>query len=237
MPDTLFLIILLTAATAAVTHTLLGPDHYVPFIVLSKARQWSLKMTLFTTIYCGIGHVASSIIIGLAGVVIGYKLENIKFFESVRGSLSGWALFIFGLTYMVWGVFRAIRNKPHTHAHFHGEDGEHLHEHTHRDEHIHLHKEKKRTLTPWALFIIFVLGPCEILIPLVMAPAIRHDTRGIIAVSLLFSFATISTMCAAVTVGYYGLKILPTRNIDRYMHVIAGATICLSGCAILFLGL
>jgi len=35
----------------------------------------------------------------------------------------------------------------------------------------------------------------------------------------------------------YGFKLLPTGKIDRYMHAIAGATICLSGFAILFLGL
>jgi ABC-type nickel/cobalt efflux system permease component RcnA len=230
-------ILLFAAVVAAFTHTLLGPDHYLPFIVMSKARNWSLKRTLFTTLGCGIGHVGSSIAIGLAGVGIGYGITRIEAFETIRGSLSGWAFFLFGFTYMVWGIFKAVKNKPHTHVHFHEDGATHEHQHSHHQEHVHVHRKESKTLTPWALFIIFVLGPCEILIPLVMEPAIRHDINGIIAVSLLFSAITIATMCAAVTVGYYGLKILPTRNIDRYMHAIAGATICLSGFAILFLGL
>lgn len=230
-------ILLATAASAAVIHTLLGPDHYIPFIVISKARKWSLKQTLFTTMYCGLGHVASSIIIGFAGIALGYGISQVKGFELVRGSLAGWALFIFGFAYMAWGIFKAIKNKSHTHVHFHSDGKPHVHEHTHHAEHVHVHPKNEHLLTPWVLFIIFVLGPCEILIPLVMIPAANHDTNGIVAVSLLFSTITVLTMCAAVTVGYYGLKVLPTTKIDRYMHAIAGATICLSGGAILFLGL
>ena len=230
-------ILLVTAASAGFIHTILGPDHYVPFIVMSKARNWSLKQTLFTTIYCGLGHVASSIIIGFAGIALGIGISRIEGFESIRGSLAGWAFFIFGFGYMIWGIFKAVKNRPHTHVHLHRDGEVHLHEHTHHTEHVHVHKKDPRLLTPWVLFIIFVLGPCEILIPLVMYPAANNDTNGIIAVTLLFSTVTVLTMCAAVSVGYYGLKILPKGNIDRFMHAIAGATICLSGFAILFLNL
>jgi len=230
-------VLLITAVTAGFIHTLLGPDHYVPFIVMSKARKWSLKKTLFTTIYCGLGHLGSSIIIGFLGIALGYGISQIEGFESVRGNLAGWAFFIFGFAYLVWGIFKAIKNKPHTHVHFHSDGTAHVHEHTHHTEHVHIHSKSVQSLTPWVLFIIFVLGPCEILIPLVMIPAANHDTNGIVAVTLLFSITTMLTMCASVTLGYYGLKALPTVKIDRYMHAIAGATICLSGFAILFLDL
>ncbi len=230
-------ILLATAASAGFLHTILGPDHYLPFVVMSKARNWSLSRTLLITVYCGLGHVASSIIIGFVGIALGYGISHIEGFESFRGNIAGWAFFIFGFAYMVWGTFKAIKNKPHTHVHIHSDGESHMHTHTHHTEHAHVHTKTARLLTPWVLFIIFVLGPCEILIPLVMIPAANHDTNGIVAVSLLFSTITVLTMCAAVTVGYYGLKILPTVNVDRYMHAIAGATICLSGFAILFLGL
>ena len=110
----------------------------------------------------------------------------------------------------------------------------HAHRHTKND---HVHSKSTKLLTPWVLFIIFVLGPCEILIPLVMVPAANGDTEGIIAVTMVFSIATILTMCATVTIGYYGFKALQTSKIERYMHALAGATICMSGAAMLFLGL
>ncbi len=230
-------ILLLTAAGLGFTHTIFGPDHYVPFIVMSKARGWSLGRTLITTLYCGVGHVASSVLIGFIGIVLGIGISHIEGFESVRGSLAGWAFFIFGFCYMAWGIFKAIKNRPHTHAHLHKGGEVHLHEHTHYTAHVHVHEKATKSLTPWVLFIIFVLGPCEILVPLLMYPAAQHSISGMTAIILLFSTVTVSTMCAAVTVGYYGLKILPTANIDRFMHAIAGGTICLSGFAILFLGL
>ena len=213
-------ILLAAAASAGFIHTIIGADHYIPFIVMSKARNWSLKQTLFTTFYCGLGHVASSIIIGFIGIALGYGISQIEGVFSVRGNLAGWAFFAFGFSYMVWGIFQAVKNKAQTF-----QVGQ---------EQLHGQKSA-RLLTPWVLFIIFVLGPCEILIPLVMIPAANQDTQGIVAVSLLFSTVTVLTMCAAVSVGYYGFKILPTARIERFMHAIAGATICLSGFAMLFL--
>ncbi|GAI12193.1 unnamed protein product, partial [marine sediment metagenome] len=58
-------------------------------------------------------------------------------------------------------------------------DGEkHDHIHAHKVEHSHVHDEKKGTsLTPWILFIIFVFGPCEPLIPLVMYPAKKKRAK------------------------------------------------------------
>ena len=34
-------ILLVTAASIGFIHTLTGPDHYLPFIVMSKARKWT----------------------------------------------------------------------------------------------------------------------------------------------------------------------------------------------------
>ena len=39
-------ILALTAATIGFVHTVTGPDHYLPFIVIGRARRWSLGRTL-----------------------------------------------------------------------------------------------------------------------------------------------------------------------------------------------
>ena len=39
-------ILALTAATIGFVHTITGPDHYLPFIVIGRARRWSLARTL-----------------------------------------------------------------------------------------------------------------------------------------------------------------------------------------------
>ena len=226
-----------TAAAIGFGHTLAGPDHYLPFIVIGKARGWSLAKTLWITFLCGIGHVAGSIILGLIGAVLGIAVGNLEWFEAVRGNLAAQALIIFGFTYCVWGIHRAIRNKPHTHAHVHDGNVVHTHRHTHTHEHAHPHGMKERSVTPWVLFTIFVLGPCEPLIPLIMYPAAEHSLSGMLLVAGLFALTTVGTMVAVVWIAACGMRLVNFGPIERFSHALAGAAICLSGLAIQFLGL
>lgn len=48
-------ILTVTAASVGLIHTLIGPDHYLPFIVLAKARNWSVLRTGWITFLCGLG--------------------------------------------------------------------------------------------------------------------------------------------------------------------------------------
>jgi nickel/cobalt exporter len=226
-----------TAASIGVFHTLIGPDHYLPFIVMAKARSWSIAKTMWITFLCGIGHVIGSVILGLVGVAFGLALGRIEAFESFRGNLAAQALIIFGFTYCVWGIHRAIKNKPHSHAHVHAGDIVHEHRHSHSNTHAHPHDLKTRTITPWILFTIFVLGPCEPLIPLIMYPAAEHSMAGLAVVAGIFAVTTISTMMIVVLVSSWGISFVKFGSIERFSHALAGAAICLSGLAIQLLGL
>lgn len=87
------------------------------------------------------------------------------------------------------------------------------------------------------LCTIFVFGPCEPLIPILMYPAAKNNTAGIILVAVLFSTVTITTMLGVVLVSTFGLNLLPLSKLERYSHALAGAAIFLCGVAIQFLGL
>lgn len=91
-----------TAASIGFFHTIFGPDHYLPFIVLSKANRWSFLKTLWITILCGIGHVASSVVLGLTGILFGVALARLEFFEGFRGNIAAWLLILFGLLYCLF---------------------------------------------------------------------------------------------------------------------------------------
>ena len=227
-------ILLVTAASVGFIHTVAGPDHYLPFVVMAKARKWSLAKTSLITFLCGIGHVGSSILLGGLGIALGVVLSKVEGIESYRGNLAAWAFVLFGLGYMIWGIYRASKNKPHKHIHYHTKASAHEHEHVHENDHDHLHKpEKIINLTPWVLIIIFVLGPCEVLIPMLIYPAAEHGTMGIVLVSVVFAIATISTMMVIVLLLTTGFNKIPFGKLERYTHVIAGAVILLSGIAIL----
>ena len=94
-------ILSLTAASIGFIHTLIGPDHYLPFIMMAKAGKWSKNKTIWVTILCGIGHVLSSVVLGIVGIAAGIALDRLELIEGTRGEIAGWALISFGFLYMI----------------------------------------------------------------------------------------------------------------------------------------
>jgi sulfite exporter TauE/SafE len=232
------LILTATAASLGFIHTVIGPDHYLPFIVIGRARRWRLGKTLFVAFLAGLGHILSSIVLGFLGLALGIAVTKLEGVESIRGGLAAWLLVGFGLAYFLWGMRRAWKNKPHGHSHLHDSGDEHDHVHSHESGHYHVHGESgKVNLTPWILFTIFVFGPCEPLIPLVMYPAAKHNTAGVVLVAAAFGLATILTMLVIIGLSSWGVSFLRLGRLERYAHALAGAMIFLSGLSVQFLGL
>jgi len=230
-------ILLASAVSIAFFHTIFGPDHYLPFIVMARSGNWSIAKTMCITVLCGFGHVMSSVILGLLGIGFGVALSELVNLESARGNIAAWLLIAFGFLYFVWGMKKAYMNKPHRHFHIDEEGKPEIHEHTHEGEHVHSQQNKKKSLTPWILFTIFVLGPCEPLIPLLMYPAATHSNIGLVSVVVVFGVITIFTMLSVVLISIWGTSFVRIGKFERYSHAIAGASICLSGLSITLLGL
>jgi len=226
--------LLLTALGLGTIHTLLGPDHYVPFLALSRSGRWSLRKTLLVTGLCGLGHVLSSVVLGLVGVAAGLAVASLEGVEGTRGEIASWALIAFGLAYGSWGLWRGLRGKPHTHAHVHADGQVHAHPHGHEVAHAHPHGAGRAV---WILFIVFVLGPCEPLIPVLMYPAAAHDWLALGLVTGVFALTTVGTMCLVVAAGWLGLRALPLGPLERYAHALAGGVLALSGGAVMVFGI
>ena len=230
-------LLVVTAAAIAFLHTVMGPDLYLVFTAMGKARQWSLAKTLRVTILCGAGHVMSSIVIGTVGIALGARLTSLVAIETGRGNLAAYAMLAFGLMYFAWGVRKAGRDHRHSHVHAHG-DVVHDHEHDHHLGHTHVHDNAAgRSIAPWALFVIFLLGPCEALIPLFMYPAAQQSKALVLIVALVFGLVTVLTMIACVAATMLGLDRFRLPANGRYAHAVAGASIALCAVAISFVGL
>jgi sulfite exporter TauE/SafE len=226
-------ILIITAVTVACLHTITGPDHYLPFVALSKSRNWPVGKTIFWTIICGCGHVWSSVLLGLGGAAIGWSLSKISWLESVRGGIAGWALLGFGLIYATWGLIRARRNRPHKHFDIYDDGSVYVYEHKHGAA---VQQKDRHAVTPWVLFIIFVLGPCEPMIPLLYFPAAKNSWPAMFALIIAYTVFTLLTMVVMVLMGYYGLSFLKPQKAERYVHVLGGLTIFLCGATMVFLG-
>jgi nickel/cobalt exporter len=235
LPDVTASLLLGTAASLATVHTLIGVDHSIPFIVLGRARGWSLRRTLGITGACGLAHVVSSVLIGLVGVGLGVALDRLSWLESARGTVAAGLLVGFGLAYAAWGLWRSLRGEVHTHRQTHPDGTTHRHAHGHRGRHLHA-RGVGRGATPWALFLVFAFGPCEALIPLMMVPAVDASWWLLAAVVGVFAFFTIGAMLAAVALGYVGLTRARLGVFEQKIDVLAGLTVAASGAAVLFLG-
>ncbi len=113
---------------------------------------------------------------------------------------------------------------------------EYSHKHAHTEDYSHAHSREKPT-TFQAVFIIFVLGPCEPLIPLLMFSAATHGWIGILIVTALFGIVTIGTMMTIAVLGAQGLRLVASNWIERYAHAMAGGAIAMPGIAIKAFGL
>jgi len=229
-------VIAFTAATLGLVHTLIGPDHYLPFVMIGRAQKWSWPRLLIVTASCGVGHVLSSIVLGLVGVAAGMAVDRLEAVEGARGDLASWLLIAIGLVYAAWGIRKAWRSRPHTHLHQHEDGAIHGHDYRHYTAHAHPHTSG-RGVTLWWLFIVFILGPCEPLIPLIMYPAAQHSLSGVILVAALFGLVTVATMTAITSLLYGGVSLLPLQRIERWSHAAAGLIIAGSGLAVKSLGL
>ena len=225
----------LTAASLGFIHTALGPDHYLPFIVLSKARNWSVPKTMWITFVSGVGHVGGSVLIGLVGIALGISLNKLTIIEGFRGDLVALLLIFFGLLYTIYGFHKFLKNGGHHHLPNFLIPGN-LREIKHQVSHGLEEKVDETKLTPWVLFIIFVFGPCEVLIPMLFIPAVQRSSLGIASVAFFFGIATIATMMLIVYLGHLGSSFLKFKSREKYMHLIAGLVILGAGLGMHFLG-
>lgn len=246
--------LLWAAASLAVVHTLIGIDHSLPLAALGRARGWALGRTLLVTGVCGTGHVASSIVIGAVGVGLGAATDSLLRIESARGELAAALLLGFGLAYTAWALWpRRRRGRDEGTQATVGVQGAHAAADAQRGGEgtpapaAGTEPDAGRSgrgsapgLTAWALFVVFVLGPCEPLIVLMVVPGLAGDWLAAAAVAAVFGLLTVGVMLAAVAAAWYGLGRLRRPGLhpgDRLAHAAAGLVVMASGAAVLWLGL
>lgn len=226
----------ITAVSLGFLHTVLGPDHYLPFVAMARIGNWSLAKTTVITLLCGFGHVLSSAVLGIVGILLGIGVEKLEAVESTRGELAAWALIAFGLVYFVWGMRAAYRNRPHTHR---GLEGGIVVEADHRPHQLEVpqcvsESSRHASMTPWILFTIFVFGPCEALIPVLIFPAATGQITSVWWVTFLFGITTLVTMTTIVVALLLGVMLVRIQSFERFGHAAAGAVLLSCGLAIKF---
>src|SRR6185437_3773316 len=87
-----------SVAAVGVLHTMV-PDHWLPITVMARQRNWSRGETARTALGAGVGHVVSTLVIGLifwaAGAAVATRFGQwVEFFTSA--ALVGFGLWAAG---------------------------------------------------------------------------------------------------------------------------------------------
>lgn len=206
------------AAVIGIVHVLMGPDHYLPISSVAAARGWDRKKTIAYTLLCGVLHVGAAGSLSMGGVFLGKSVINLTKIEHWRTELACWGLITLGLVYAVMALRSSI--KQNSIKDFRASPA--------------IYKESRQI--PFLLAVILIVGPCEPLIPLLMA-ASSLGTPGLIAiVSAVFFFFTVFTMLAMVLIFSGGfIRIAAYRN-PALVHVLSSLAIILSGIGVKLFG-
>ena len=216
------MVIASSAASIGFVHTILGPDHYLPLVAMAKTNGWSAPKTASYVAVCGTFHLLGTILVGALAIFLGLAYLSLETVQSLRTDFAGWFLLSFGAIYFAWGLNWAIREGRRS-------QGSPV-----------VDNQKNSTFarcTPFALFVFFILGPCEPLIPLISSGGGDSGWFPSVLVLSAFCVTTILTMLVCVMFFYYGVsRFSIILRFENYMHAATGLILFVCGCTIQFHG-
>jgi len=238
VPGAIPSLLLLTAAATAAFHTLI-PDHWLPFVLVGRARHWSARTTAAVSGLSALVHTLLSVALGVAALWLGQSVAHAFGEQLERGS--GVLLVLFGSAYALW----AWRKGGHFHPgggllHDRGE-GAHCdgHEGPAATEHLHYHADDawigpEAGKGAVALALIVGLNPCVLVLPIMVATANR-GAGALALVTAAYSITTIALMVGLSVVGVAGARRLPVPPVARHMETASGLLIATVGLVFLLI--
>ena len=233
MPEATSYALPAAAVLTGVLHTLI-PDHWLPFVLIGRARNWSPGMAASISGLSALIHSILSAALGLLALGIGLKSAELLGHTLERGGAV--LLILFGVVYAMW----AWRKGGHFHP-----GGALIHQREEREaacdgregpghpEHLHYHADGYliRSQSRWsAVSLAMIVGanPCVLILPIVLATA-PHGARAVALVTLAYCVPTILLMVGLTTLGIVGGRRIRLPGAARHMESSSGLLIALAG--------
>lgn len=199
-------IVIVVAGSAMVgaVHALL-PDHWIPFVLLSRARRWDLRRSLSATAAGGLAHLVSTAALGLLVALLG--TEALKRAGPAAEFAGAGILAVFGLLLSIRGLRSARSGRGHVHGRPASSDRGHL-----------------------LQGALLGARPCAEAIPVFLAAAAYGLTSSILAI-LAWVITTLGVMVGIVWLSLLGLRTVKLDFLEKYGEVAAGLLILLMGLA------
>jgi len=229
-----------TVAAVGVLHTLV-PDHWAPIVVLGRQQGWSVSRTARAAALAGVGHVTTTLFLGLILWGVGATLAT-RYAHAVS-VVAAIALLGFGL-WIAYGGWRELQHAQghghahsgHAHLHRHSDAVEHVHWHEHHLEDWHgtdsgtavIHQHDHAVTGRTALLLILGSSPMVEGIPAFLA-ASPYGVPLVSIMAAVFAATTIATYVAVSVAGIAGLQRLSLGPLERYGEVASGTFVALVG--------
>jgi nickel/cobalt transporter (NicO) family protein len=208
MNQTLLHTLTVTGFSVAFLHAAI-PTHWLPFVVIGRARGWSQRRTLGAVALAGGGHIVATTALGIGLAWFGFELEerfHVIFHWAIAAVLVGLGL---------WLAFRAPHGAACRHCQGHPEK---------------LVPDATDTAALWGLFLTLTLSPCELFLPVYLT-AVPYGWPGIAWLSAVLALATLGGMLTLTWLTLRGVERLRWRWLTRLDERVIGALLCLLGVA------
>ena len=218
MPSPVLTTVAATGFTVAFLHAAI-PTHWLPFVLVSRARGWSHGKTLAVTVLAGIGHVALTSLLGLLIAWFGFRLDESagRAFPWIAGGL----LLLFGVIY-AWrqwtGTGICHHHPPGGHHHADEHCGEER-ERSHWQEELEASPLASKQSGDWTaiggLFVMLTLSPCEGFLPVYLS-GVQFGWRGFVVLSVILAVATLAAMTLFTWFALVGFARFRLKAFERY---------------------
>ena len=204
MSSAFLLTLTATGFSIAALHAAI-PTHWLPFVLIGRARGWSRRRTLGAVALAGGGHILATTVLGVALARFGWEL-NERFEAAFHGIV---AALLIGLG--AWLAFRA----PHGHGCGHCEGRRLIPEPTDR-------------AALWGLFLTLTLSPCELFLPVYLTAA-PYGWPGIAWLSAVLGIGALTGMLTLTWLTLHSAA--RVRWLDRLDGRVLGGLLALLGVA------
>lgn len=218
------LLVVSVAASVGFLHTLAGPDHYLPFVALRQACRWSKRRTFLVTLACGFGHCASSVLLAFGATLIGATVMRADSTSLWRGDLAAGAFVLLGIVWIAIGLHRAKNGRRLV---LKAQESGQVFD---------AFPEAPGRRLGWSLFLIFVLGPCEWLVPASLIILGKSGWPAFWLLVIIYSAVTMATMLGTVFLLVLGVQRLPSQWVAKHAMTLGGGSVLACG-LLMFLGL
>lgn len=194
-----------TGFAVAFLHAAL-PTHWLPFVLVARSREWSMRKTLGITALAGVGHVVVTVLLGVGLTALGLV---------IRPQLGAVFPYVVGGLLIGIGVLQVLRHR-------------HAHEAKTPDRRL---SDGGAAL---ALVALLALSPSEAFLPLFLAN-IEHGWAGFALLSAVLAAATILGMLLFTGLTAAGAARLNLGALERYEGAILGVALCALGLGVILL--